>query len=325
MLTFAQARVCGGAPVRTQGWQRSCRLRSVVPTGLWSIVLAAGAGRRLAALTGGVPKQFWRPDRGPSLLGATLGRLAPLSPPENTVVIVDQSHRSHVDTLSSAVVGTVLFQPGDRGTATGVLMALMPVLEADPDAIVIVTPSDHGIVDDERFRRGILEASGEVKGGDRVVLFGVQPTRANDDYGWIIPEGALGRARLRPVRAFVEKPPAPVARQLLDAGAVWNTMVVVARAATLRSLYAEYLPGLAGVFDDALRYSPADREHFLSGAYPALPSWDFSRDLLTPARNLVVYTWPEGIGWSDLGTPDRLQSWLSWRAGAHLPCATDVA
>ena len=296
-----------------------------MPTGLWSIVLAAGAGRRLAALTGGVPKQFWRPDHGPSLLGTTLARLAPLSPLENTVVIVDESPRSHVVTLSSAVVGTVLFQPSDRGTATGVLMALMPVLEADPNAIVIVTPSDHGVVDDERFRRGVLEAAGAVQGGHGVVLFGVKPTRANDDYGWIVPECAIGHAGLRPVRTFVEKPPAPVARQLLDSGAVWNTMIVVATAATLRALYAEHLPGLAGVFDDALRYPPADRELFLSGAYPALPSWDFSRDLLTPARNLVVYTWPEGVGWSDLGTPDRLRSWLSRRAGGRLPRATDVA
>lgn len=300
-------------------------MHDVVPTGLWSIMLAAGAGRRLAALTGGVPKQFWRPDCGPSLLGTTLARLAPLSPPENTVVIVDKSHRNHVETLSSAAVGTVLFQPTDRGTATGVLMALMPVLEADPNAIVIVTPSDHGVLDDERFRRGVLEGASVAQGGESVVLFGVKPTDANDDYGWIVPECAIGRAGLRPVRTFVEKPPGPVARQLLDSGAVWNTMVVVATAAALRALYAEHLPELAAVFDDALRFSRADREHFLSGAYPALPSWDFSRDLLTPARNLVVYTWPEGIGWSDLGTPDRLRSWLSRRAGAHLPCATGVA
>lgn len=325
MLTFAQATAGPRIIISAPSWYRSCTLTLIVTAGPWSIVLAAGAGRRLAALTGGVPKQFWRPDYGPSLLATTLARLAPLAEPERTVVIVDDSHRSHVASLSRDIAGTVLFQPTDRGTATGVLMALMPVLEADPNAIVIVTPSDHGVLDDERFRRGVLEAAGVAQSGESVVLFGVKPTRANGDYGWIVPECAIGRAGLRPVRTFVEKPPASMARQLLDSGAVWNTMIVVATAAALRTLYAQFLPELARLFEAALQLAPTDRECFLSSAYPSLRSWDFSRDLLTPARNLLVYTWPEEIGWSDLGTPDRLQSWLSWRAEAHLPCATDVA
>lgn len=300
-------------------------INQVMRSGLWSIVLAAGAGRRLAELTGGVPKQFWRPELGQTLLATTLARLAPLSTPANTVVIVDQSHRHHVESLSPELVGTVLFQPTDRGTATGVLMALMPVLEADPNAIVIVTPSDHGVLDDERFRRGVLEGAGAVQGGDRVALFGVTPTRANEDYGWIVPGRAFANDRLRPVRTFVEKPPADVAEQLLDSGAVWNTMVVVATAAALWTLYAEHLGALVKVFEAARQLPPADRDCFLGRVYPSLQSWDFSRDLLTPARNLVVYTWPEGLGWSDLGTPDRLQSWLNWRTASQRACTTDVA
>ena len=68
----------------------------------WTVVLAAGSGRRLASLTGGVPKQFWSPDGQPSLLAQTLARLAPLAPPSRIVIVVDQTHRPSVHTAREA-------------------------------------------------------------------------------------------------------------------------------------------------------------------------------------------------------------------------------
>lgn len=277
--------------------------------GLWSIILAAGAGRRLAGLTGGVPKQFWRPRGGSSLLDATLDRLAPLSVPEHTVVVVDRSHLRHVQPLSLDRVGSVLFQPSDRGTAAGVLMALMPVLDAGPDTLVLLTPSDHGVRDAQKFRLGVEEAWRKVRQHDHVVLFGVTPTHASDDYGWIVP-GPGEIAGLRPVCEFVEKPRSSEAARLLASGGLWNTMVVVARASTLRDLFAEHLAELTSFFDAARQLAPPVREGFLAEIYRTMGSWDLSRDLLTPARHLLVQTWPKAIGWTDLGTPERLTAWL---------------
>lgn len=321
-LTFAQGNTAAEGISACAAGSDSADGCTTVATGLWSIVLAAGAGRRLAGLTGGVPKQFWRPNGGTSLLDATLARLAPLSGPEHTVVVVDRSHRPHVLALSPDRVGAVLFQPSDRGTATGVLLALTPVLDANPDAVVLLTPSDHGVRNDNRFRRGVLEAALRVRRHNDVVLFGAEPTQANDDYGWIVPGEGRGLTGLRTVRAFVEKPPSSEAETLLANGGVWNTMVVVARASTLRALFAEHLNQLVQIFDAALQLSPPERDDFFSGAYPSLDSWDFSRDLLTPARDLLVYTWPRAIGWSDLGTPERFQGWL--RQSAHSQSATSA-
>ncbi len=276
---------------------------------LWTVVLAAGAGRRLAELTGGVPKQFWRAGDRKSLLEATTDRFAALAPPSRTVVIVDKSHRDHVSTsLDPARIGEVVFQPEDRGTATGVLLALTPVLATEPEAIVTITPADHGVVNDDRFRRGLLEAARHVQSHGGIVVFGVEPTGARDDYGWITPASPSSH-RLRPVTAFIEKPSTQVAEGLFASGAVWNTMVVVARASALHALYVELLPELASVFAAAQQLSPAARQAFLSDVYPHLPSLDFSRDLLGPARNLLTYVWPASIGWSDLGTPERLREW----------------
>jgi len=88
---------------------------------LWNIVLAAGAGRRLASVTGGIPKQFWSADGGPSLLEDTLARSAVLAPPERTVIVVDRSHRRFVHALPDVErVERVNYQPRDRGTARDV-------------------------------------------------------------------------------------------------------------------------------------------------------------------------------------------------------------
>jgi mannose-1-phosphate guanylyltransferase len=296
-----------------------------VTRSLWSVVLAAGAGRRLNTLTGGVPKQFWSPGGGPSLLDATLSRLAPLSGPERTVVVVDRSHLPHVQLLSPGRVGAVLFQPSDRGTAAGVMLALTPVLDADPEAVVVLTPSDHGLRDAGRFQSGVLGAVELVRRDDRVVLFGVAPTHANDDYGWIVPGPIDDMGGLRPVREFVEKPPASEAARLLAQGALWNTMVVVARVATLRALFAEHLSELTRVFDAARQLPLQAREGYLAQAYSTMETWDFSRDLLTPARNLLVHTWPRALGWSDLGTPERIAAWCLGRAPARVGHAVDAA
>src|SRR5689334_20259859 len=155
----------------------------------WTIVLAAGAGRRLAGVTGGIPKQFWRPQGAHSLVEDTLARLRPLSAPERTVTVVAESHRPYVETLPGQwALGEVMYQPADRGTAVGLLLALAAVVKDAPDATVIVTPSDHGIEDAECFRQGISRGLRRVQDDPaEIVLFGVEPTSATPEFGWITP------------------------------------------------------------------------------------------------------------------------------------------
>jgi mannose-1-phosphate guanylyltransferase len=278
---------------------------------LWSVVLAAGAGRRLSSLTRGTPKQFWRPAGSSSLIEETLARLAPICPDERTVIVVAESHREYVNQWSPARRrGRVVFQPEDRGTAAGVLFGLVPVLAADPNAVVLITPSDHGVENPDVFRRGIEDAVAHVQLHSGVVLFGVEPLAAQVDYGWITLASSKMSTGVQRVASFVEKPPAEAARQLLSSGAVWNSMVVVARAQELLGLCDEHLPELTAVFVRSLKVLPDARLPFLAACYPSLPAFDFSRDVLTEAHNLLAYTWSASMGWSDLGTPERLQNWL---------------
>jgi mannose-1-phosphate guanylyltransferase len=288
----------------------------------WTIVLAAGAGRRLTSVTGGVPKQFWRPGGGGSLLDATLGRLGTLAAPERTTTVVDLSHRAYVHALKNrARLGEVVYQPTDRGTATGVLLPLAGVIESAGDPIVIITPSDHAVEDTTCFRAGLMLAIKRVQAGQSAtVLFGVEPLTPSGDFGWITPQasGDLGTSSFSKVAAFVEKPPVDQAARLFVSGAVWNSMVVVARATALFDLYRQHLSYLADFFTAALTVRDEARNDFLHEWYPKLPAADFCRDVLAPARDLCMYTWPVEMGWSDLGTPDRLDDWLETRARASL-------
>ena len=277
---------------------------------LWSVVLAAGSGRRLSGITGGVPKQFWRPDDGPSLLESTLDRLAPICPPERTVIVVGDEHHEHVRSSPKyRSRGRILFQPHNRGTAAGLLFGLLPVIAADPDAVVVVTPADHGVANQDIFRRGIIDAITHAQHSGGVVLFGVEPSAARDDYGWITlaPE----EDGIRTVRSFVEKPDFESANQLLASGAVWNTMVLVARAQALIDLCRGQCPRLTAVFERALMLPRDTRRTFLLETYPAIEAVDLSRDVLTNAQGLWAYSWPSSMGWSDLGTPERLRRWVN--------------
>lgn len=284
---------------------------------LWSVVLAAGTGSRLSNRTGGIPKQFWRPRGGPSLLEETLDRLTPICPADRTVIVVGAEQRTYVRKWPAyRRSGRILFQPGNRGTAAGVLFGLLPVLAADPNGVVVVTPSDHGVRDAEVFRTGVLEAIAHAQFPGGAVLCGVSPSAPRPDYGWITLRPGRRGAAIHSVASFVEKPDVETAADLLSEGAIWNTMVIVAKAQELLELCRAQVPDVTAMFDHALTLPRRERFAFIEASYRLLAVADFSRDVLAPSRDLFAYTWPASMGWSDLGTPERLDRWLEPSAPA---------
>ncbi|HUF49118.1 MAG TPA: sugar phosphate nucleotidyltransferase [Vicinamibacterales bacterium] len=277
---------------------------------VWTIVLAAGHGRRLAEVTGGLPKQFWCARGQTTLLENTLERLAPLTAPERTVVVVDKSHEPYVRPLGLGAEH-VLFQPRDRGTAAGVLLSILPILDADPDAVIVMSPADHGVGQVGLFRSGIAKAVSRVaRRGSGIVLAAAEPSAVDGSFGWIQPGRPSRNPAFRAVAAFVEKPGPARARALLQRGAVWNTMVLVAPVQSLCQLIANRQPELYAALSEAWRHTEWPRAESLARAYARLPAIDFSQDVVTGTEGLEVFTWPVSMGWSDLGTPKRLFAWL---------------
>jgi len=290
--------------------------------GPWSIVLAGGEGRRLRELTTTrtgvtVPKQFCSLAGGPSLLADTLRRARGLSVHERILVIVTESHRDFWgDELLELPAANVIVQPESRGTAAGILLPLMHVLERDPHGEVVIMPSDHHVADERVLQRAFVEALHAVRRRpEDIALLGMTAEHPDTQYGWIVPAGPKGAPSpeaTRRIALFVEKPPLEAAEQLLALGALWSSFVFAARALGLFSAFGEAQPELveafcAGLPELVLR--PAG-EGKLRALYRELEPCDFSRDVMERAtRRLCVVPVPP-CGWSDLGTPDRVATVL---------------
>ena len=236
----------------------------------WSIVLAAGSGRHTA--TGGLPEQSWRRATDLSLVNEALVRLAPICAAERTVIVLTEDQRSYVDHWPPAEHrGHVVFQPEDRGTAAGVLFGLVRILATEPQAIVVIVLSDHAVLDQDVFSRGILDAVASVKRRDEVVLFGIEPSGDN------------------------------------PGGTVSNAKAIVARAVTVFDLCREHLPELTACFTGALTMPTLTRDAFLALHYAQLTAADFTQGVLARSVNLRACMWPASIERPDFGTTEPLQ------------------
>ena len=278
----------------------------------WSVILAGGAGTRPVGVTGGVPKQFWQPDGGLSLLEETLGRVGTLTPPKQCAIVVHEAHREYIS--RSALGGAhVVAQPDDRGTAAGVLYGLLTVLSFDPQAVVLITPADHGVENPSLFLSAIRKALTHVTSRDGIMLLGVAPSMADTDHGWIAIAPGGSATGVHRVAGFFEEPSLSTADRLLKLGSLVNTMVVAARARTLLDLCRKRVPDLTAHFVEALTLPRDIRDGVLRAAYAGLQTYDFSRHVLSGAAGLLALRIPEAAGWSDLGTPDRVAKWLAAR------------
>lgn len=281
----------------------------------WALLLAAGDGTRLSEITRGddgvaVPKQFCSFGGRASLLGLARDRARRVVSDSRIVTVVSAWHerwwRSELGGGKPVVV-----QPDNRGTAVGVLVPLLSILDRDPDARVWVLPSDHYVRDEEALARCTRAALARIdEDPERIVLMGIEPDSADTQYGWVLP-GAEPRTddAFAPVAAFVEKPPLAEARRLLEHGAVWNSFLLVARARALVALYERRLPGLLAT----LRRAVAGRD--LAAVFAQLPTLDFSKDLLQGSEAHLVVQRVPSCGWSDLGTPERLRECLGGLRG----------
>jgi len=284
---------------------------------VWAIVLAGGEGRRLKSLTRQIygeerPKQYAVLTGSQSPLCQTLDRVAPLVPPQRTVVVTQASHDRYLaDELSGFPKVHVLAQPSDRGTAAAVLLPAHWISARDPKATVVVFPTDHFILEEGLFMGSVAQVVGYVREHPEwLVLLGVQPTEPEADYGWIEPGERIGwtaRGPVYRVRRFQEKPPEELARSLFMKGCLWNTLVFATGVSTLIDAGLECLPLLHDRLVRLQLFLGTEYEAWgIRQAYLFAPATDFSRAILESSPlHLAVAQLPR-LTWCDLGTPERV-------------------
>ena len=278
----------------------------------WCLVLSGGDGQRMRSFTSAWlgeprPKQYCAFTGTRTMLEHTLERALDVASEERVVTVLGAGHRRWTAGLS--LRGRLLDQPANRGTGPGILFGLAHILAEDPEAVVTVMPSDHFIAPRFVFRERLLQALELAESlPGHIVLATARPDRPEADYGWVeLSDSLPGRSRASSVRRFVEKPPRAEADELCAAGAVWNTMILCARAGALLAAAWENEPEMAGRFQ-ALRaflnteYDEAIRDD----VYDAQPTVDFSSAVLQPSASRLVSLALDGVHWCDWGRPARV-------------------
>jgi mannose-1-phosphate guanylyltransferase len=287
----------------------------------WAVVLAAGQGTRLSALTTdasgrSVPKQFCSLDGGHSLLQEALQRAQRVAPPDRVCAVVADDHRRYwKPTLRELPAANVITQPHDRGTANGVLLAILRILKRDLVARVVFLPADHYVRDERSLADSVREAvSSPACDAARLMLLGIQPEEADPELGYIVPGPDLADGT-RGVARFVEKPPIGVARQLLSEGALWNSFIFAANGSALLAMIRDRMPEVVEQMARAIgRDAQSRTPTALADLYESLPKIDFSRTIVQGAESALRVVSAPPCGWSDLGTPARVAQTLQRRS-----------
>ena len=279
---------------------------------LWAILLAAGDGVRVRSHTidrqgQSVPKQYFAHDGCHSMLRWAVNRAAQRVSKRQIVAVVARQHQRWWDKeLPDLAPENILVQPRNKGTAAGLLFPLLDILYRDPQAKILVLPSDHHVDDEARLSLVIGDAIQAIEDTpEKVVLVGMTPEDPDTDYGWIVPDGPP-KSAIRQVAAFVEKPDRATAQAIMDQGGLLNSLILVAAGRTLLHLYDLAAPDLVGSFISWPGWAQ-DRVSGLDELYTRLPTYDFSKQLLERSVEALAVIESSTCGWSDLGTPKRLQ------------------
>jgi len=271
---------------------------------LYALVLAGGAGTRFwPASRGTRPKQLLALGGEEPLLLRTIRRVLPLLSGWDRVMVASGTHLA-APTASMLVElppENLLLEPTPRNTAPCIGWAALRVVRRDPDAIVMVLPSDHHVGDEGRFRDVVTKAVASAADGV-ITTIGIRPTHAETGYGYIeISEPATGDEALA-VRRFVEKPDRARAEAFVAGGRhLWNAGMFFFRASEMLRAIDAHVPELgAGLraIEEGARAGSEDEA--VLRVFPSLPAVSIDRGVMEHVAPLAVV--PGDFGWNDVGS-----------------------
>lgn len=285
------------------------------------VLLCGGSGTRLWPLSRkSYPKQFTRLTGGDTLFQASAQRLSgpEFAPP---VVVTNGDFRFVVtEQLAETGVdpGAILIEPEGRNTGPAVLAAALHLAATDPEAVMLVAPSDHVIPDAALFRAAVAQGMAAVAEG-RIVTFGITPDRPETGYGYLELSGQPdGSGTAMDLLRFVEKPDALRAAAMLDEGRhLWNSGIFLFAVKDILAAFAAHAPAMVAPVKAAVTEARADLGFLRLAPQPWAQAQDISIDYAVMEKSDRLSVVPFAAGWSDLGGWDAV-----WREAG--PDATGV-
>jgi len=270
----------------------------------------------VAIMAGGIGSRFWPMSRtnypkqfldilhtGKTLIQATYDRFAAFIPAENIYVVTSNEYINIVKKqLPQLPLQNILGEPSRKNTAPCIAYISFKLHQLDPEALLIVAPSDHLILDPVAFNKVSFEALSFVQKHNALITLGIKPSYPNTGYGYIQYEQQAVSDNVFKVKTFTEKPNLELAKTFIASGEfLWNAGIFVWQVKNIVSAFEKYLPEMYDVFEaEKANFNTTQEVPALQRIYPLCTNISIDFGIMEKADN--VYVIPSSFGWSDLGS-----------------------
>lgn len=270
-------------------------------------------------MSGGIGNRFWpytnekKPKqfidffgKGRSLLQSTFDRFSRIIPHENIFIVTNDDYAEITkEQLPELSEDQILLEPIRRNTAPCIAYAAFRIQAIDPDANIIVAPSDHMILKSDQFIADIKKGLTFVENHDVLLTLGVRPTRPETSYGYIqvCTDKVEG---VHKVKTFTEKPNKELAQAFIDSDEfVWNSGIFIWSLKSILNAFKKHLPDISNKFNDGAHlFNTSQEKEFIDSSFPFCPNISIDYGVLEKADN--VYVIISSFGWSDLDSWNSL-------------------
>ena len=282
----------------------------------YCVIMAGGAGTRFWPLSRTArPKQFLDvADTGKTFIRQTYERFLRVVPQDNIIVVSSVRYRALVmEQIPELPEENLLLEPYSRNTAPCIAYATYTLLRRDPEARMVVAPSDHFIQDEDLFARTISYAFNYISENDTLMTLGILPTRPDTNYGYIQATGGKEAFRSEvpmPVKTFTEKPDKELAQVFINTGEFfWNSGIFIWKARTIREEMEKHLSEVTSLFAGWERAlgSPLEEE-FIARAYTDCANISIDYGVMEKTDRAWIY--PARFDWQDIGSWESLYNFL---------------
>lgn len=273
-------------------------------TNYYAVLMAGGVGSRFWPVSTTLfPKQFHDMlGTGETLIQKTFKRLSKLIPEENIYILTNEIYNGLVlEQLPQVNQGQVLLEPAMRNTAPCILYASLKIKLLNPEAVMVVAPSDHWIEDEDEFIVNLQKAFNCAQSAEVLMTLGIQPTFPNTGYGYIEYDKS-GPKEIKKVNQFREKPDYETAKVFLQQGNfLWNAGIFIWSVKAILKAFASFQPQMYSLFlKGEESYNTREEKDFIFEYYPNADNISVDYAVMEKAEN--VYVLPASFDWNDLGT-----------------------